>query len=292
MYQEIWETDLREGNGVKACKPTDDLLSFQSVGHVVVDLRTNASPEHKLLSDLNIPTAKQESYKLCKRLFNNYTLDQTKKELSSFDPKGNDEQKEINDLLDFVVASKVFDKLRETIYQNKTDEQIKEDIFDLWFAQYNLGGGKDLSGFEHTVVGEQKGGEVKGYHFWYKYYLDDNAGIIDTDSIYYVGLRFDGPNKSFGPLTSQAFEFPEVATIAYEWKAFDYEAEAVRPLFKPIGGFFVGISVEALIAMGTYRFHTREQDTTIFGANYKMIMHLSADNKHIRSFFPEFRGKA
>ena len=44
-------------------------------------------------------------------------------------------------------------------------------------------------------------------------------------------------------------------TISWRWHAPDYQANAFRPLSKKIGGFFVGCSVEGLMALGTVRAH-------------------------------------
>ena len=41
-----------------------------------------------------------------------------------------------------------------------------------------MGADPALSGFEHVVVGEQEGAKAQGYHFWYKYYLDDDSTVL------------------------------------------------------------------------------------------------------------------
>ena len=57
---------------------------------------------------------------------------------------------------------------------------------------------KDLSGFEHTFVGEQKETKATGYHFWFKYLIDDS---IDNDTGYdnisFGGLFDKGNNPNY-----------------------------------------------------------------------------------------------
>ena len=82
-------------------------------------------------------------------------------------------------------------------------------------------------------------------------------------------------------------------TISYRWYALDYERGEVRPLSKPIGGFFVGCSVEGLMALGTVRAHIAAKApkvAEINGAEYEMSLFRSGNGRHIRTFYPKFRG--
>jgi poly(U)-specific endoribonuclease len=136
-------------------------------------------------------------------------------------------------------------------------DEWQELIFDLWFRQFDDGQNLDLSGFEHVAVGEQKSGKVNGHHFWYKYFLDDWAALSGQDDIDYAGSRYDGPNGREGPLSAIGRQVPEVATLAYSWDAYDYETGQRRSLYNPIGGFWIGCSIEGLMALGTVRFFER-----------------------------------
>ena len=107
------------------------------------------------------------------------------------------------------------------------------------------------------MVGEQRGGEVNGYHFWYKYHLDDLGVLSGDDDIDWDGTRYDGRRPRDGRLSAPGRAVPEVATIAYRWDAYEAESGARRPLVEPIGGFWVGCSVEGLMALGTTRFFER-----------------------------------
>jgi hypothetical protein len=138
-----------------------------------------------------------------------------------------------------------------------------------------------------VVVGEQKGGTVGGYHFWYRYYLDD-FGLLGTgDDIDFAGTKYPKRLIEAGRAT------PDVVTLAYRWRAEDHDQGAERPLFKPIGGFWVGCSVEGLMALGMLRFFERDGvDAVINGARYEIDLYRSPDRQSIRSYFPIFKGSA
>jgi poly(U)-specific endoribonuclease len=150
----------------------------------------------------------------------------------------------------------------------------QELIFDVWFRQFDDGRNRDLSGFEHVAVGEQKGGKVNGHHFWYKYWLDDWAAFSGRDDIDYDGTRYDGPDRQDGRLTAIGRQVPEVVTLAYRWDAYDYETGQRRSLYEPIGGFWVGCSIEGLLALGTVRFFQRGRiETAINRARYQIELY-------------------
>ncbi len=279
IYQKIWNAD-QAGNGIrpvlKAAK--SDALN----GYVVVNELKEAESDHKLFTKVLIPQHKLETYDLCKKLFNNYTLDKTKRETSTLE-----ENQEVHDLLEAIVDTKPMLVARQWM-EEQTNEAYSADrwyaiLKQIWFTQFDLSSGKDLTGFEHVVVGEQKGGSVSGYHFWYKYWLDDTYNLLDSDDIIYQGTR--GGNQEGNILV------PEVSTLAYKWYAFDYEAGARRPLFKKIGGFFNGCSIEGLLAIGTIRFLPQgraPKEATINGAKYNLRLYRSNNNLHLITYYPEF----
>lgn len=163
-------------------------------------------------------------------------------------------------------------------------------IMDMWFKPFQLGSGVDLTGFEHVICGEQKKGKVQGHHWWYKYYLDDNGGLLE-DSIDYISPKYERGRTGY--LTEQGMQVPDVVTLGYKWKAYDYEQDKYRPLFKPIGGFWVGCSIECLLALGAIRCDYRlatPKDTTINNVKYKLHLYRSPDKKSIRTFYPVFDG--
>jgi poly(U)-specific endoribonuclease len=73
IYQEVWDAD-QDTNGIPALRPGD--TKSESTGYVVVDERDTSVPgDHKVLAEVQIPESKRETYRLCEKLFNNYTLD-------------------------------------------------------------------------------------------------------------------------------------------------------------------------------------------------------------------------
>ena len=289
VYQRIWDLD-QSGSGIPAI--AGDQAGDPAQGFVKVDEQGRSDPQHRLFAEVLIPPHKRRSYELCKALFDNYRLDQ-----SRFEDNRPAEAREILALLEAVTDSAPMAAAREHV-EDRNDRRHSRDewqelIFEVWFRQFDDGGNLDLSGFEHVAVGEQKGGKVNGHHFWYKYYLDDWAAFSNQDDIDYDGSRYDGPRAQDGPLTALGRRVPEVVTLAYGWDAFDFETGRRHALYKPIGGFWVGCSIEGLMALGTVRFFERGRvETAINGARYQVDLHRSPDGRSLRTFFPRFLGLA
>jgi hypothetical protein len=194
-------------------------------------------------------------------------------------------------LIEVLTDSAPMDEVRRQLGDRRGDGYSRDEfqalLFEIWFRQFDDGRNLDLSGFEHVVVGEQKEGAVSGYHFWYRYYLDD-FGLLGTgDDIDFGGSRY--PRH----LAGEALAIPDVVTLAYRWRAEDHDAGIERPLFKPTGGFWVGCSAEGLMALGTMRFFERgAEDAVINRARYEIDLYKSPDRKSIRSYFPIFKGIA
>jgi hypothetical protein len=289
IYQRIWDAD-QSASGIPAIAPGQ--TGDPARGFVRVDEAAAVDPEHRVFVEVQIPEHKRRSYDLCKTLFDNYRLDQSK-------PEDNrpEEAREILDLLDVITDSAPMAVARAHLEQENARtygrDVWQEVIFDVWFRQFDDGRNRDLSGFEHVAVGEQKGGRVNGHHFWYKYYLDDWPAFLGADDIDYDGARYDGPNRGEGRLSARGREVPDVVTLAYRWDAYDFETGRRRSLYNPIGGFWVGCSIEGLMALGLVRFFARGRiETTINGARYQVELYRSPDGRSLRTFFPRFLGRA
>ena len=253
IYQQLWDADQR-GSGLPAIL-AGSAKPDAAKGYVEVSEHSSADADHRVIPEVSIPIEKQTTYLLCERLFNNYVLDQTKP-----DPESSEEPAEIDTFLDVAMASEVME-LARLYAEEQTGESFSAGRWyalmrELWFGRFDSGGGEDLSGFEHVFVGEQKGGKLGGYHFWYKYYIDDSHDLKPTgdfdpfgeqDHIQFNGLEYRGANAAEGRLV------PEVITLSHTLHAFDFVAKQKRPLTKPIGGFFVGCSPEGLMALGAVR---------------------------------------
>jgi poly(U)-specific endoribonuclease len=289
IYQRIWDAD-QAASGIPAIAAGQ--AGDPGRGFVAVDERATRDPDHRLFAEVRIPEPKRRTYDLCRALFDNYRLDQTKPEDNRLG-----EVRETLELLDAVADSAPMAAARAHLKDQRkksySRDAWQELIFDVWFRQFNDGRNLDLSGFEHVAVGEQNGGTVNGHHFWYKYYLDDWAAFSGADDIEYDGTRYDGRNRRDGRLSALGRQVPDVVTLAYGWDAYDYESGQRRPLYKPIGGFWVGCSIEGLMALGTVRFFERGRiETTINGARYELEVHRSPDGQSLRTFFPRFLGLA
>lgn len=278
IYQEIWDADQAH-NGVRAIRDGDPAGDG---GYVVVDEAASASTNHKLLPRVEIPAGKRASYDRVARLFNNFTLDQTKRE-NDFPA----ETEEVQAFLQAITTTPPMEVARDYAARQTAraigPDEWRATVARVWFERSNLGGeSKDLTGFEHSIVGEQKQGKVSGYHFWYKYYLDENFRAPnggESDLIDFKAWKGGTENT------------PDVVTLSYVWRAFDYEANAYRHLIKPTGGFWVGPSVEGLMALGTVRFLrdvNAPRQAVINGHRYKLTVFPGGTPHTLRSFFPEY----
>eukprot|EP01111_Echinosteliopsis_oligospora_P019661 TRINITY_DN960_c0_g1_i1.p1 TRINITY_DN960_c0_g1~~TRINITY_DN960_c0_g1_i1.p1 ORF type:complete len:379 (-),score=80.29 TRINITY_DN960_c0_g1_i1:62-1198(-) len=254
-----------------------------------------------------------KSYKLVYDLFDNYESDENKPEVNTAE-----ECKEIAEFLSYVADSepcKVAAAYLRSKYGNSAnlDRDDKESFSNrakfieklkkIWFDQYDWGKMLSLSGFEHTFVGERRAdGTVMGYHFWYKYFVDDstdnatgqdaidfNRRLDDASSDDYIAIRFAQLVDSDGD------------------GVIDGSGDA--QLFKSFGSFFVGCSAECKVALGTIAYYETKaawaerrknrtandvghddegMSASINGHNYKLSMHRGGDkHQHCRSFFPE-----
>lgn len=287
IYQAIWDED-QKNCGVKALTPDVEITDeLRANGYAVVNEKKAAGKEHRIITEVVIPENKMKSYDLVTKLFNNYTLDQTKTE-TSFP----DEVQEVQQFMDYVHKSEPMRVAKEyaerQMQRNITFDEWWAIIDRIWFETFNMGNNRDLSGFEHVVVGEQKQGKVQGYHFWYKYYFDEN--FVAPKSLEETGEELDLIDFIRGK-QGENDQTPDVVTLSYVWKAFDYEKKQFRHLTKPTGGFWVGISVEGLMAIGTLQFLPdvlADRRAEINGALYNLELHKNEEQRNMRTFFPKF----
>lgn len=285
IYQEIWDAD-QETNGVKAIRKGDSIdSSIKSSGYVIVDEQIDGDKDHQLLPEVFIPDSKMKTYRLAEKLFNNYTLDQTKPETNTAS-----ESEEIQELLEIIVPSKPM-KIARDYVSERIGEEISENrwwrmLEQIWFEQFDIGDNRNLSGFEHVMVGEQKEGKLQGYHFWYKYYYDEHLLFNDDDWDLIDVLKLAGKPENT----------PDSVTLSYIVRMLDYEKSTptnpvFRKLTKPVGGFWVGTSVEGLMALGAVRFVVEAmapKRATINGHIYRLEMFRSPDDRKMRTFFPKY----
>ena len=273
IYQQIWDADM-SGNGIQP------ILYGQkgdnATGFVVVNEKNTRNKGHKLFPKVVIPKHKKETYTLCKLLLDNYRLDKTKNEHISFA-----EEQEVHDFLEAIVDTKPMKIVRRYLSQKSGQTYSSNRWYNflkqIYFTPFSMGRSSSLTGFEHIVVGEQKEGAVSGYHFWYKYYLDDNSSYLLSDDIDYQGTRSNKDDLSV----------PETSTVAFKWDAYDHDKSVNRPLYKGAGGFFNGCSVEGLLAIGALRFTKYgPEEAIINGAKYELKMY--THYRQMITYYPEF----
>lgn len=296
IYQEIWNAD-QACNGIEAI--LDSEVGTKDQGYVKVNSRLEeaSDPNLRVLTEVHIPPNKTITYELCRKLFNNYTLAEP---MPEFDTQ--QERREIHDFVMAIVETDPMAVARDYI-ERETKSTVSRErwyntIVEMWFRRFSSGGDPELSGFEHVIVGEQEKSKVQGHHFWWKYYLDDGfAREVDDGKLIpsAAGLAQDRITYHGSKLAAGQQQFPESVTISYRWQAPDYDNSAFRPLFKKIGGFFVGCSIEGLMALGTVRAHRgvrAPQVAVIEGARYDLKLYHSPNGQHIRTFYPVFLGPA
>lgn len=293
IYQQIWDADQSE-NGIQPILGNAE--GDRAKGYVRVNIDPNETDkDHRVLREAVIPDSKRRTYDLCLKLFDNYALPERDQETET-----PEEREEVHDLVNAMIDTAPMQVARDYVSQatgtSLTRERWYNTIMDMWFRRFSMGGDPHLTGFEHVVVGEQQGAVAQGYHFWFKYYLDDGfARQVDGARGNFPGLSDDrivylGSKQSDGQT-----QFPESVTISYRWDAPDYDRKAVRPLTKKIGGFFVGCSVEGLLAIGSVRAHLgarAPKSAIINGASYNLKVFRDDSNRHIRTFYPVFQRPA
>jgi|UPI0003FAC992 poly(U)-specific endoribonuclease len=274
IYQAIWDADMR-GNGIPSILPNEKVDI--SKGFIVVDMEGGNS-QHFILRDIHIPDKKRSSYLLFEKLLDNFSLNQTSKERNT-----ENEAKEVEDFLLMAISSPPMVIAKQFIEDNDqivlTSSEWYSFLYELWFRQFDWESGRDLSGFEHVFIGEQKGRKLVGHHFWYKYWLEDSNVINNKVQ----------PDTGFDNQQEQSSAAPIVVTISCHLKAYDFAKRRFIKVFKKKCAFFVGLSPEGLLAMGTVRaMPNAPVDSIINGATYTLELIKSPDGKSIRTFYPIF----
>ena len=294
VYQAIWDAD-QAGNGVTPILSTDTTTPRDDEsGYVIVDW-TSTDKDHKVLQAGAVIPDKDKTYEKCRALFNNYELSSNTKET---DTKGK-EKTEIENFINTIKDTPPMKLAREYIDPGQTDEEWYNSIEEKWFTIFD--NSNDRNGFEHVLVGENSGGatNIGGYHFWYKYYLDDgnvdknvlNDGNEDDENDKLTGddtIDFKKANFGSSRVNSEGKQVPEVVTLNFLWDPNDESKGDNNVLEKPKGGFWVGCSPEGLIALGMARTADGRVEAVINGALYDIILSYRKD-KFINTFFPIFK---
>jgi poly(U)-specific endoribonuclease len=288
IYQKIWNAD-QEYAGIKAVASGSlsqaQLDELAPEGYVVVNEKIQPGQNKKLIEKVVIPDSKRESYDRVQALFDNYNLNDWENEENNAE-----EAQEVQDFLGAASMSPPLAVAREYI-EAQSDTPFTDDewwglLQRVWMAQYQEGPNKPMvSAFEHIMVGEQKGGTstVNGYHFWFKYYLDETHG------------QFGGDMAEVKNLAVASDKTPDCVTLKFEWSVWSYTKNKLVMLTKPKGGFWVGPSAEGMLALGIVRFAHNAfapKKAEINGFRYNIEMHRSQDGFSLRTLFPVLTGQA
>ncbi|YBV93564.1 hypothetical protein M1D53_28970 (plasmid) [Bacillus sp. PK9-021] len=300
-YNDIWQEDMKQNGLIPLLKGTNDNEKDEEEGYVVVlnpfpegSEATSRDKQVNVLEEVCIPKKKRESYKLFKALHDNYDWRHGKKDET---PDG--EWKEVNEFLEFAIDTEPMKIARNyaiekgEIQPNPTKEEWINFLKSIWFRQYR---GDSTSAFEHIFIGEQgwevdeedeppEGTEYKldGHHSWYHYYINDGPYEIteEEDAIFFL--------KHVEVQRSETSNKAEVITIRYIYTKKDENNS--EKLYKDKGGFFVGLSTEGLLAMGTVAFlESKEQRKDKFKINinneeYTLVVAIK-EGGVFRTFFP------
>ena len=311
IYQQIWNSDRhkflvspRNTDGTWLDSNADILLDEQVAAFGRHDLDLARKPlfhrvdENKLN---NIP-----SYVSLIKLLDNYRFDNQQSEIVT-----KLEKNEIDKFIDDILMTEPIKIAQDYIYNHLKFSDGKADfrshLKSIWFGFYSNYFGnvsvKDTSGFEHVFIGEGKYGydkkiaskvlgEISGYHSWVKFYLDEKQQQAN-----YLGHNYNlqgniGVNN------------PYVVTLQMLWQDNKTKNNPASKAFKKKGCFFIGISPECEIAMGTvayheslanYNFKQEKRRTTINGAVYDLALYRNTKQdgsrgNYIRSFYPIYLG--
>ncbi|MGI9504649.1 MAG: hypothetical protein ACR2RE_16525, partial [Geminicoccaceae bacterium] len=141
-YQKVWDAD-QSHRGVPAIGPGE--RGDAATGFVRVDERGGRDPDHRVIAEVSIPEDKRRTYDLTKALFDNYRLDQTKRENMTQSEAG-----EMLALLEAITDSAPMEAAKGLLGEINGRTYSRDDfqnlLFDVWFRTYDMGRNVDLSG--------------------------------------------------------------------------------------------------------------------------------------------------
>lgn len=138
-------------------------------------------------------------------------------------------EREIDDYLDSIANDPAI------LYALKVTNTDMKSLKKNWFGPG--------AGFEHVICGEVKGSKVSGYHWWYKFYVDECAN-----------------RAKFGQQMSSSAD-KKIFTGSFSW---DPDGKGPLPASKkPKGGFTIGNSAQALLALGHIAIETARHGNNV-----------------------------
>lgn len=322
IFARIW--DLPESH-VSVTRAKEDGLPAHPSAVVCVHEQGRAGncldedyADRPLLTVLDETVFERPTFKTAMALFDNYSAAELRPEISVEDTE-NQHWKEVDDFLDAVFASKpmqlAVDHVQNVLAPGLSKEEIRADVKSMWFEPFTNQYGRAQPycvGFEHVFIGEDESNaegapkcqdRVGGYHCWFKFYRDQQAGKAD-----YLGYDYPDGN------VPDALSDPKVTTMVMKWSPSTDDGAYGHDLLKKPGGFFVGTCPEVEIVFGMLAMYAQKAGVydnvtgkenhhrVKLGNNYiDLVMHPQSlappqqgrparRGDHIRTLYPKFRG--
>jgi len=299
IYEQILITDQKY-NGVKAIssssfsklKPDEVSYFTQKTGCVIFN--EEGTSKDPIFNKVYIPKDKCGTYLLCQKLFENHKLLQRMPPLDKdkYSQLLKEDKDDVNNLIEGIYSKPILQQVREIVSITMNDDEWKSYLKKLWWQRHETESAhdaRDLCAFEQIILGGRKRSTPNflPYSFWFKYYFDE----IQRDAIEY-------PNYFKSKIVNKMSNKPvtEFIEIMYQYYAKDTNSKKDEKLCVTYGGgFFVGISIEGMIALGTLlHFYGRTIQTSIFGVTYDLYVRIeqdkTTDEKCLRAFNPRFIG--
>lgn len=294
IYQELWKLDQAH-SGLSASAPKNGGEIELNAQAAYPGRGSDGAPQ-PLFTKVESTKLQSKTYQTFVKLLDNYEYAKDERE----DALGSNpvEDAERIEFVEAVVKSEVGQK---TLKFFQTQSAISEEEFSqlltrLWFEPFNnyYGGNevRDCTGFEHVFIGEEGSGSgFGGYHYWYTFFLQEKAQLVDYLGHNYGGARGGAQN-------------PYISTLAMRWKT---------PLgleTKEVSGFLVGPSPELVLLWGTLAYaenaklgtgSDQEIPVAVEGADLKLVLYREVEKsskekpvrgKRIRSFYPKYLGES
>lgn len=267
----------------------------------------NDSAPRPLVRRVNDSKLQSATYDALRKMHDNYSLREGDPEEYT-----DEEKQEIKHFLDAIMATRpmkiAYAYTTDGLGRPASPDEFRELVERMWFDLYSnhFGGheAKDCSGFEHVFVGEGKfapsgpaprRGQTDGYHCWVKFLDDERDGRIN-----YVGHLY-GLSGSNRPTNPPAITLRSIS----EFDPDGDDPQTTVRLVKKKGGFFVGLSPECQVAMGTVAklehdkglLNNDKRRTVIDGVTLDLVLYpeIKSNGKsgeRIRSFYPVVVGPA
>lgn len=328
FYEELWNLDQRNNGFSVSGKDKNGQWQDKDAG-ILLNEQNEAEGEGDDIAPIPLfykvdeTKFKRENYDSFLKLLNNYIVSPKFYEDNIGNNSEEDSEREtflenimktrvieralefINDTVKQEVIEEIHKFIEAPINSKLTMEKFVKFIEKVWFdifIDYNGKTRQYCSAFEHVFVGEgciKSDGEISGYHNWIKFYQDEKGKKVEFE-----GYNYDRHGRN-SDLENQGMYNPYIVSVQMTWKVKDSSRNELEKKFKSQDTFFVGISPECQIAMGTILLieslsgllTETNREVEINGHIYDLILIREtpkSKEKHtgmrIRSFYSKYKG--